>query len=155
MALELRMLSSPRYVPKIKECVFSIWNQIMEVIQRHILGVIIDCQYKWSSHILYISITLQRRRYYLKRKKIWFIWPIHLWTICITHFFTQVWSTVHTYRVKFTLFMSIIEYIQYTLCLIIIIKSEVWTIIHCLWLDHETMVCAVCLSIFLSHCRAQ
>ena len=36
----------------------------------------------------------------------------------------------------------------YVLCLIIIIKSEVWTITHCLRLGHETMVCAVCLSIF-------
>ena len=39
----------------------------------------------------------------------------------------------------------------YILCLIIIIKSEVWTITHCLGLGHETMVCAVYLSIFL--CR--
>ena len=38
---------------------------------------------------------------------------------------------------------------EYTLCLIIIIKSEVWPIIHCLGLGHETMVCVVCLSIFL------
>ena len=38
---------------------------------------------------------------------------------------------------------------KYTLCLIIIIKSEVWTIIHCLGLGHETLVCAVCLSIFV------
>ena len=38
---------------------------------------------------------------------------------------------------------------KYRLCLIIIIKSEVWTIIHCLGLGHETMLCAVCLSIFL------
>ena len=37
----------------------------------------------------------------------------------------------------------------YILCLIIIIKSEGWTITHCLGLGHETMVCAVCLSIFL------
>ena len=37
----------------------------------------------------------------------------------------------------------------YVLCLIIIIKSEVWTVTHCLRLSHETMVCAVCLSIFL------
>ena len=37
----------------------------------------------------------------------------------------------------------------YIPCLIIIIKSEVWTIIHCLGLGHETMVSAVCLSIFL------
>ena len=38
----------------------------------------------------------------------------------------------------------------YILCLIIIIKSEVCTITHCLGLGHETMVCAVCLSVFLS-----
>ena len=44
--------------------------------------------------------------------------------------------------------LVIIERI-YILCLIIIIKSEVWTITHCLGLGHETMVCAVCLSIFL------
>ena len=37
----------------------------------------------------------------------------------------------------------------YILCLIIIIKSEVWTITHCFRLGHETMVSAVCLSIFL------
>ena len=34
-------------------------------------------------------------------------------------------------------------------CLIIIIKTEVRTIIHCLGLGHESMVFAVCLSIFL------
>ena len=39
--------------------------------------------------------------------------------------------------------------IIYILCLIIIIKSEVWTITHCLGLGHETMVSAVYLSIFL------
>ena len=37
----------------------------------------------------------------------------------------------------------------YPLSYIIIIKSEVWIITHCLGLAHETMVCAVCLSIFL------
>ena len=37
----------------------------------------------------------------------------------------------------------------HTLCLIIIIKTEVWTITHYLGFGHETMVCAVCLSIFL------
>ena len=37
----------------------------------------------------------------------------------------------------------------YILCLIIIIKSEVWTITHCWGLGHETMVCDACLSIFL------
>ena len=38
--------------------------------------------------------------------------------------------------------------IIYILCLVII-KSEVWTFTHCLGLGHETMVSAVCLSIFL------
>ena len=38
--------------------------------------------------------------------------------------------------------------IIYILCLIIIIKSEVWTITHCLGLGHETMVSAVCVSMF-------
>ena len=40
-----------------------------------------------------------------------------------------------------------------SLChIIIIIKSEVWTITHCLGLGRETMVCAVCLTIFLWIC---
>ena len=39
------------------------------------------------------------------------------------------------------------------LYLIIIIKPEVWIINHCLGLGHETMVCAVCLTMFLwQHC---
>ena len=37
----------------------------------------------------------------------------------------------------------------YIICLIIIIKSEVWTITHCLGLGHETMMSAVCFFIFL------
>ena len=47
---------------------------------------------------------------------------------------------------QFTISLVMIEC---TLCVIIIIESEVWTIIHCLGLGHETMVYTVCLSIFL------
>ena len=36
----------------------------------------------------------------------------------------------------------------YMLCLIIIIKSEVWTITHCLGAGHETMVRAVCFFLY-------
>ena len=46
------------------------------------------------------------------------------------------------------IYIMMIERI-YILCLIIIIWSEVWTITQCLGIGHETMVCAVCLSIFL------
>ena len=38
------------------------------------------------------------------------------------------------------------------LYLIIIIKSKVWIVNHCLGLGHETMVCAVCLNMFLWIC---
>ena len=79
---------------------------------------------------------------------------------CLSDIFWRVW-------VRLSIFspLSIIQYVGlcvfslpiplvmieriYILCLIIIIKSEVWTITHCLGLGHETMVCAVCLSIFL------
>ena len=54
-------------------------------------------------------------------------------------------------------FIIIVQFVMieriYTLCLIIIIiKSEVWTITHCLGLGHETMVSTVCLSRFLWIC---
>ena len=52
---------------------------------------------------------------------------------------------------QFTHFLVMIGRIyiyMYILCLIIIIKSEVWTITQCLGLGHETMVCAVCISVF-------
>ena len=50
---------------------------------------------------------------------------------------------------QFTHFLCDWENI-YLLYLIIIIKSEVWTITHCLGLGHETIVCAGCRSVFLS-----
>ena len=59
------------------------------------------------------------------------------YTICgavcfqFTHFLCDDWENI------------------YILCLIIIIKSEVWTNTHCWGLGYETMVCAVCLYIFL------
>ena len=83
---------------------------------------------------------------------------------CLSDIFCQVCKIEH--------FLSVIHYtiygavcFQFThfpcddrenihtniLCLIIIIKSKVWTITHCLGLGHETMVSAVCLSIFLVH----
>ena len=52
--------------------------------------------------------------------------------------------------------LSIIQYVglyvfslPISLVIIVIIKTEVWTITHCLGLGHKTMASAVCLSIFL------
>ena len=90
------------------------------------------------------------------RKLIWRPWT---YKMPVRYILSSVW-------VRLSIFspLSIIQYVglyvfnlpislvmirrPYILCLIIIIKSEVWTVIHCLGLGHETMVSAVCLSIF-------
>ena len=67
----------------------------------------------------------------------------------IKHIFSVIHYTIYgAVCFQFTHSLAMIERI-YILCLIIIIKSEVWTVTHCLGLGHETMVCAVCFSIFL------
>ena len=89
-----------------------------------------------------------------------FIWRHWTYKMSVRFDLSSVW-------VRLSIFsqLSIIQYVGlyvfclpisfvmieriYILCLIIIIKSEEWTITHCLGLCHETMVCAVCLSIFL------
>ena len=89
-----------------------------------------------------------------------FIWRHWTYKMTVRYNLSSVW-------VRFSIFsqLSIIQYVGlcvfilpisfvmieriYILCLIIIIKSEVWTIAHCLGLGPETMVCAVSLSIFL------
>ena len=89
-----------------------------------------------------------------------FIWRHWTYKMPVRYSLSSVW-------VRLSIFsqLSIIQYVGlcvfslpisvvmieriYILCLIIIIKSEIWTITHCLGLGHETMVCAVCLSICL------
>ena len=67
----------------------------------------------------------------------------------IKHILSVIHYTIcGLYVFSLPIYLVMIEII-YILCLIIIIKSEVWTITHCLWLGHETMVSAVCFSIFL------
>ena len=90
------------------------------------------------------------------------IWRHWIYKMPVRYILSSVW-------VRLSIFspLSIIQYVGlyifslpislvmieriYTLCLIIIIKSEVWTITHFLGSGHETMVSAVCLSIFLWH----
>ena len=90
------------------------------------------------------------------------IWKHWTYKMLIRYILSSVWV-----RLSILSQLSIIQYVGlcvfslpislvmieriYILCLIIIIKSEVWTVTHCLGLGHETMVCAVCLSIFLSN----
>ena len=72
--------------------------------------------------------------------RVWVRWGIFSQLSIIQY----VWLCVCSLPVSLVMIERI-----YILCLIIIIKSEVWTVTHCLWLGHETMLCAVCLSTFL------
>ena len=88
------------------------------------------------------------------------IWRHWIYKMPVRYILSSVW-------VRLSIFspLSIIQYVGldvfslpislvmieriYILCLIIIMKSDIWTITHCLGLRHETMVSAVCLSILL------
>ena len=87
------------------------------------------------------------------------IWRYWIYKMPVRYILSSVWvrlsifsplsiiQYVGLYVFRLTISLVMIERI-YILCLIIIIKSEVRTITHCLRLCHETMVSAVCLSIF-------
>ena len=90
-----------------------------------------------------------------------FIWRHWFDKMPVRYNLSSVWARLSifsqltiTQYVRLCVFSLTISFVMieriYVLCLIIIIKSEVWTITHCLGLGHETMVCAVCLSIFLT-----
>ena len=90
------------------------------------------------------------------------IWRHWTYKMPVRYILSSVWVRVSIFSP-----LSIIQYVGlhvfslpislvmieriYIRCRIIIIKSEVWTITHCLGLGHETMVSAVCLSIFLGY----
>ena len=86
-----------------------------------------------------------------------YLWTLNLWNVCQIYFVECVSKIEHILLVIYYSIYGAVCF-QFTqsprdgwenilLCLIIIMKSEVWTIIHCLGLGHETMVCAVCLFI--------
>ena len=85
----------------------------------------------------------------------------------VRYILSSVWVRLSIFS-QWSILQSIIQYVGlcvfslptplvmieriYILCLIIIIKSEVWTTTHCLGFGRVTMVCTVCLSIFLWIC---
>ena len=87
------------------------------------------------------------------------IWRHWTYKMPVRHILSSVWIRLSIFSP-----LSIILYVElyvfslpisvvmieriFILCLIIIIKSEVWTITHCIGFGHETMVSALCLSIF-------
>ena len=91
------------------------------------------------------------------------IWRHWTYKMLVRYILSSVWlrlsifsplsiiQYVGLYVFSLPISLAMIERI-YILCLIIIIKSEFGTITLCLGLGHETMVSAVCLSIFLWIC---
>ena len=84
-----------------------------------------------------------------------FIWRHWTYKMSVRYNSSSVWVKLSIFSQLFIIqyvglcvFSLPISFRIYILC-IIIIKSEVWTITHCLGLGHETVVCPVCLSVFL------
>ena len=117
-----------------------------------------ECKYSdtfWLADLtrLFVQYTISLSSLY---KLIWRHWT---YKMPVRYILSSVWVRLSKFSP-----LSIIQYVGlyvfclpislvmiervYILCLNIIIKSEVWTITHCLGLDQETMVSAVCLSIF-------
>ena len=88
------------------------------------------------------------------------LWRYWTYKMPVIYILSSVWARLIIFSQLFSvqymglcvlglpIFLVMIEIIN-ILCLIIIIKSEAWAIIHCLGSGRETMVCTVCLSIFV------
>ena len=111
---------------------------------RYGLQIVLFCLYITPSHYHHcanLSVDIERMK-------------------CLPDIFVECMITIEHMLlvIRYSIYGAVcFQFTQFTrdgwenilLCLIIIIKLEVWTIIHCLGLVHETMVCAVCLFIFL------
>ena len=112
---------------------------------------------RFGLQIVFVCLYITPSHYHHCANSIWRHWT---YKMPVRYNLSSVWV-----RLSICSHLSIIQYVGlcvfslpipfvmieriYILCLIIIIKSEVWTITHCLGLGHETMVCVVCLSILL------
>ena len=121
------------------------------------------CSFWWVQIVVYVMAcrsysfvcTLHHRIIIIVQT---YLWTLNLWNVCQIYFVECVSKIEHILLViHYSIYGAVcFQFTQFPrdgwenilLCLIIFIKSEVWTIIHCLGLGHETMVCAVCLFIF-------
>ena len=126
-------------------------------------AVYADC--KWSDTFCLADRTRLFVQYIISLSLCKIIWRHWTYKMPVRYILSSVWVKLSIFP-ESSIIQSIIHYVGLCvfslpttlliiericiLCLIIIIKSEVWTITHCLGLGHETIVCAVCLFIFLS-----
>ena len=139
---------------------YCIYNLGKPGICFHYYCAIYD-EYKYSDTFWLADLTRLFVQYTIPLSSLCkLIWRHWTYKMPVRYIFSSVWVRlsifsplsiivyVGLYVSSLPISLVMIEII-YILCLIIIIKSEVWTITHCLGLDHETMVSAVCISIFL------
>ena len=120
------------------------------------VGYVLPCRsYSYVCTVHHPIIIIVQN--YLKTLRHW------TYKMPVRYILSSVWARLSIFS-PLSIIQSIIQYVGlcvfslptplvmieriYILCLIIIIKSEVWTITHCLGLGHEPIVCAVCLFIF-------
>ena len=110
---------------------------------------------RFGLHIVFVCLYITPYHYHHCANVIWIHWT---YKMPVRYNLSSVWV-----RLSILSQLFIVQYVGLCvfslpissrmiericiLCLIIIIKSEVWTITHCLDFGHETMVCAVCLSV--------
>ena len=115
-----------------------------------IFGYVLACRsYSFVCTVHHLIIIIVQT--YLKALNLWNACQIYLSSVWVRlSIFSPLSIIQYVGLYVFSLRISLVMIKRiYKLCLIIIIKSEVRTITHCLGLGHETMVSAVCLSIFL------
>ena len=122
---------APSHRSMYKEKVYTI-----HVVWRHILCLTDTCRLIW--------------RHWTNKMLVRYMLP----SVCLRlRLFSQLSFIQYIWGCGFSAYPICLSWLwECVLYLIIIIKSEVWIVNHCLGLGHETMVCAVCLTMFLQ-CR--
>ena len=130
------------------------WDFVLIIIVQFLMSA--NSQIRYGLQIVFVCLYITPSHYHHCCKIICKHWT---WNVCQIYFVECVSKIEHILSViHYSIYGAVcFQFTQFPhddwenilLCLIIIIKSEVWTIIHCLGLGHETMVCAVCLFIFL------
>ena len=87
-------------------------------------------------------------------RRIWRCWTCQVYSVECVSKIKSILSIIFVQYMglrvfSLSSFLMMIARIGVLYLIITIIKSEVWPICHCLGFDRETMICTVCLSIFV------
>ena len=134
-----------------------LWNREFVFVSNVQFMMSANSRIRFGFQIVFVCLYITPPYYHFCANFIWRHWT---YKMPVRYNLSSVWVRLSIFSqlsiiqyVGLCVFSSPISFVMieriYILCLIIIIKSKVWTITHCLGLGHETVLCAVCLSIFL------